>query len=416
MKTVLTIENEKFLINGKLTYSEIENCNKKYQGLLMNCRFIQGIFDDKENVSRFNRFGINFDPEKNTMDLIDSLKEWYSYGLRAFTVGLQGGGPCFTIANETINNNPYSEDGMKIDEKYLSRLKKILDYADEIGMVVIVSLIYAGQVKRLNGAQAVINVVHNMSTWLKNGGWKNIILEVANEYTIGKFKEFPIINTAQGMVSLMDIAKRESGLPVGCSGGGGDLEKEVAMASDVILIHGNGQTRQDMVKLINKARRFSSGKPIVCNEDSQAIGNMLVCMDNGVSWGYYNDMTKQEPPTNWNVLDGEDKCMALRMAEKLGIVCDLPKDEIELVGISKNECFEGKCWPRIATLYPEKIDYVEYFYNDEKIFTCYDEPYSLYFDSNWYQQPFKNDSGKLSVSIIMTDGRVVSVEKEIGSK
>ena len=36
----------------------------------MNARFIQGIFDDKENPERFSRFGRMFDPDKNTNDLI----------------------------------------------------------------------------------------------------------------------------------------------------------------------------------------------------------------------------------------------------------------------------------------------------------------------------------------------------------
>lgn len=46
MHTVLTVKGTKFLINGELTYSEIEKCPQNYRGLLMNARFIQGIFDD----------------------------------------------------------------------------------------------------------------------------------------------------------------------------------------------------------------------------------------------------------------------------------------------------------------------------------------------------------------------------------
>lgn len=42
----------------------------------------------------------------------------------------------------TINNNPYSPDGRSIDSAYLNRMKKIIDAADEIGIVVIVSCFY----------------------------------------------------------------------------------------------------------------------------------------------------------------------------------------------------------------------------------------------------------------------------------
>lgn len=64
MKTKLSIDGTKFLINGSLTYSEYPDCPEKYKGLLMNARFIQGVFDDKMEPERFNRFGKNLKPER----------------------------------------------------------------------------------------------------------------------------------------------------------------------------------------------------------------------------------------------------------------------------------------------------------------------------------------------------------------
>ena len=55
--TSLSIQGESFLINGQLTYAEIAGSNPGAHGLLMNARFIQGIFDDKADPGRFNRFG-----------------------------------------------------------------------------------------------------------------------------------------------------------------------------------------------------------------------------------------------------------------------------------------------------------------------------------------------------------------------
>ena len=69
--TNLSIQGDRFLINGELTYSEYPDC--PHQGLLMNARFIQGIFDDKSGHERYHRFGRVFDPEKNTDDLIAAL-------------------------------------------------------------------------------------------------------------------------------------------------------------------------------------------------------------------------------------------------------------------------------------------------------------------------------------------------------
>ncbi len=55
--TSLSIQDESFLINGQLTYAEIAGSNPNAHGLLMNARFIQGIFDDKADPGRFDRFG-----------------------------------------------------------------------------------------------------------------------------------------------------------------------------------------------------------------------------------------------------------------------------------------------------------------------------------------------------------------------
>lgn len=408
-KTVLGIQGEQFLINGKLTYSEYPNAPKKAQGLLMNARFIQGVFHDAADGARFNRFGRTFDANVNTDDLIKALPAWYEMGLRAFTVGFQGGGACFTINNATVCNNAFSADGLTMDEAYLSRMTKILDAADGLGMIVIVSLFYCGQIDRLDGAQAVLNAVRSACAYLKKGGWKNVILEIANEYDIPPFKNFPLIQTPQGMAALIDLARRESGLPVGSSGGGGTMDYEVARASDVIFFHGNGQARQQMVKCINKARQWGFKRPILCNEDSQDLTNMQVCVDYGVSWGYYNNMTKQEPPTDWGITDGEDRFFALRMARAVGIsVPELPEDErYVLQGLGAHETTDGKVWPRLASLYPETINYVDFYLNDEWIDRCYDSPFTLYFHSNWLQFPWAGAGGAWRAVAALRDGSSV---------
>lgn len=90
--THLMIRGESFLINDQLTYAEIETSRPEVRGLLMNARFIQGIFDDQAQPQRFARFGRDtWNAAANTERLVAALPEWYAHGLRAFTVGLQGG-------------------------------------------------------------------------------------------------------------------------------------------------------------------------------------------------------------------------------------------------------------------------------------------------------------------------------------
>ncbi len=413
MKTLLTIEGTKFLVNGKLIYSEIENCPEAYHGLLMNSRMIQGIFDDKQDVGRFNRYGKQFDAENNTDELIASLQQWYDCGLRAITVGFQGGGPCFTIDNETIQNNPFSSDGKTIDPAYLARMKKVILAADEIGMVVIVSYLYGSQTRFIKDDLSIMQAVKTASNWLRDEKFTNVIIEIANEHDVRQFKIHPIVYLEHGVLDLINIAKTESGgIPVGCSGLGGTFDPEITKASDVVLIHGNDQSRQCLYNLIENCKSVAPTKPIVCNEDSQALSNMAVCFHEGVSWGYYNNMTKQEPPVYWGVTEGEDAFFALRMAITLGIDVSLPilEDQFYLQGFEEHMTYEGKRWIRLASLFPEKINYVEFYRNGVLFATAYDDPFTINKIQNWWQGPTMDikSNENWEAKVYLTDGSVIT--------
>ncbi len=384
-KTHLTIEGEKFLINEKVTYSEINGTRPGAQGLLMNARFIQGIFDDAMEPERFARWGHSeWDAMANTERLIAALPEWYGYGLRAFTTGFQGGGPCFTIQNHTIQNNPFGEDGLTLDADYAERMDKLIRGADAVGMIVIVSFFYGSQTRWLKDGKAIRNAVTTASRFLK--GRPNVIIEVANEMNIGSFANHPIIREPEGMAMLLDLARKESGgLPCGCSGGGGYYNREVAEASDVILIHGNGCTRQRYHNMIQEVQSWNLNRPIVCNEDSQAIGQLQVAYKTQTSWGYYNNMTKQEPPADWGITSGEDTFFAHRMAEGIGIDTDPIDYQYYLQGLEPHWEYQGQRWLRLASLYPETISYVDFYRNGKFYDTAYDEPFSLHFQTNWRQ-------------------------------
>lgn len=413
MKTVLTIEGDRFLINGFLTYSELPGANASVRGLLMNARMIQGVFDDKADAGRFNRFGKIFDPDVNTAELIAALPEWYACGLRAFTVGFQGGGPCYTIDNDTIRNSPYGEDGASMDSAYLSRMKRLLLAADELGMAVIVSLFYGAQTRLLRDDKSVMRAVKTACNWLRDNGFSNVIVEIANEHDISAFQRHPILYTESGIVELLEIARRESGgLPVGCSGQGGYFDTSIAQASDVILIHGNGQTRQHFYNLVQKAKSIRPARPIVCNEDSQAISQLEVSFKTGVSWGYYNNMTKQEPPVRWGITPGEDAFFAARISEYLGIAKPelALEDQFYLQGLEPHMTWQGKRWIRLASLYPEKINYVDFFRDGVLVGSAYDDPFMLNSVSNWMQREFDGEIGpgeEWRAGIVLTDGRVV---------
>ncbi|MFI3207070.1 MAG: hypothetical protein R3Y33_07460 [Clostridia bacterium] len=416
MNTNLSIESTKFLINNKLTYSEIENCPKEYHGLLMNSRMIQGIFDDASDVTRFNRYGKEFSADKNTDEFIDSLQDWYNHGLRAVAVGFQGGGPCFTMDNHTIDNNPFSEDGLSMKQAYLDRMEKVILAADKIGMIVIVSYFYGAQTRFIKDDISIMNAVKTASNWLRDKKFTNVFIEIANEQDVGDFKIHPIVYTGKGMATLIEIAKRESGgMAVGCSSMGGCFNEDIANASDVILIHGNGQDNQKYYNLIQKAKAIKPERPILCNESSQALSQISVSLNEFVSWGYYNNMTKQEPPTYWEILDGEDKFFAYRICEYFGIETEKleEKEQFYIQGLEKQMSYEDKRWIRLASLYPENIDYVEFFRDKNYVASAYCDPFMLNsVGSNWLQKEFseKIENGELwSAKIHLRDKKIVEI-------
>ncbi|MGM0110235.1 hypothetical protein [Enterococcus sp. DIV0187] len=390
MKTKLKIRNTDFYINDEITYSEIHDCN--YKGLLLNARFVQGVFDDKANPDFYNRFGKKFDPDTNVEELIESLDEWYESGLRAFTLGIQGGGPCFSF-NDTqlskMRNNPFSSDGKTIDMEYLKRLKRVLNSADEKGMVVILSLFYAFQSNYLSDDNSVLEATKTICTWLREQEYKNIIIEIANEHDIKGYNQ-KIFTQEHGIVRLIEAAQEASGgMYVGCSGTGGYFSEIIAEASDVVIIHGNGTSRNRLYNLLKLAKNSQPRKPILINEDSQALSQLPVCLREHVSWGYYNNMTKQEPPINWGITKGEDQFFALRMKEALtGEMLTLPiEDQFYLQGLERNNHIGNKRFIRLASLYPEKINYVEFYRDDVLVERAYDDPFMINFHNNWRQKP-----------------------------
>jgi hypothetical protein len=414
--TTISITGEQFLINGKLTFSDIETANQDAHGLLMNARFIQGIFDDKAAPERFARWGqSSWDAVGHTRQLADALPEWYRYGLRAFTVGFQGGGPCFTMNNNSIDNNPFGEDGTRLDPAYAERMDSLIKAADTIGMSVIVSYFYGSQARRLKDGKAIRNAVTTASEFLKAGGYSNVLIEVANEMNIGSFSDHPIIQQPEGMASLIDLTREKSGgMAVGCSGGGGYRNREIAEASDFILIHGNGCSRQRYYNMIQEVKSWDFNRPIVCNEDSQAIDQLDVAFKTHTSWGYYNNMTKQEPPADWSITKGEDTFFAHRMATGIGIeVPPLPEEEqYYLQGLETDLAYEGERWVKLASLNPETIHSVDFFKDDTLIYTSYDSPFSVNFQTNWRQGGIESGKHRWKAVIRLANGDVLERSAE----
>src|SRR5438128_10097755 len=60
----------------------------------------------------------------------------------------------------------------------MNRLNQVITAADHNGIVVMVQFFYHGQNQRVTDQKAAVN---NITDWLVNGGYSNVLVETANE-------------------------------------------------------------------------------------------------------------------------------------------------------------------------------------------------------------------------------------------
>ena len=317
--TEVSIRGERFLLNGKPTYPGRSYKEMKIEGLLMNVRAVQGIFDDLNPETR-SRWAYpdtgQWDPDRNTRELIAALPEWRQHGILAFTINLQGGSPEGYSKAQPWENSALDADG-NLRAPYMDRLALILDRADELGMIAIVGYFYFGQDRRLNNEQAVRRAVANVTNWILDRGYRNILVEVDNEANVAYHHDILKPPRVHELIDLVKSAGRNGHrLLAGTSfGGGTPATPNVIQSSDFLLLHGNGPENPARIHyMIQQSRRAETYRPmpVLINEDdhfrfAEPENHMLAALGEYVSWGYFdpgkNDYVDgyQCPPVNWSI-------------------------------------------------------------------------------------------------------------------
>ncbi len=321
-KTTVSIVGGDFYINGKPTYEGRSWNGHRIEGLLINTRMVQATFDDM-NSKTAGRWAYadtgKWDAERNVREFIAAMPEWRKNGLLSFTVNFQGGSPEGYSKSQTWETGAFTADGA-LRPEFADRMRRVLDAADEQGMVVILGYFYFGQSTRFTDDETVVRATDTTTKWLLDSGWRNVLVEINNE-TNPNYK--PPILRPERVPELIQRVRRTKGqdgrsLLVGTSFGGCTVPTdEVVAASDFLLIHGNGGNKpQKIIDLIHKTRALPSYRPmpVVNNEDDhenfdQAQNNFTASIAEHVSWGWFDYRRKgegfdegyQSPPVNWGI-------------------------------------------------------------------------------------------------------------------
>ncbi len=339
-RTVVSILGDEFQINGQPTYAGRFWRGHKIEGLLLNARLVQGIFDDRNPVTvprwAYPDTG-RWDPERNTREFLAAMPEWRRHGLLAFTINLQGGSPEGYSNRQPWHNSAFDADG-SLRADYLSRLERILDRADDLGLVVILGYFYFGQDERLRDEAAVLRATDNATRWLFDHGWRNVLIEVNNECNVRYDHAILRPERVHELIERVQTATRDGRrFLVGTSYGGGTVPKEnVVRASDFLLMHGNGVSDPKRIAAMVRAARAVPGftpMPILFNEDDhfafdQPENNFIAAVSEHASWGYFDPGKNnyqdgyQSPPVNWGLNTERKKAFFRLLGEMTGAKSD----------------------------------------------------------------------------------------------
>jgi hypothetical protein len=350
-RTVVSIVGEEFYVNGTPTYEGRTWRGLKLQGLLLNARLVQGIFDDRnpETVQRWAYPDTGkWDPERNVREFLAALPDYRRHGLLAFTLNLQGGSPEGYSQDQPWHNSAFEADG-SLRPDYLGRLERVLDKADELGMVVILGIFYFGQDQRLQDEAAVIRGVDHTIAWLFEKGYRHVLIEINNECNVRY--DHALLRPDRVHELIERVRNKTQGgrrFYAGTSYGGGTLpQPNVARVSDFLLLHGNGVSDPARIaEMVRQTRAVPSlyPKPILFNEDDhfdfdQPTNNFVAALSERASWGFFDPGTNnyvdgfQSPPVNWRINTDRKRAFFKLVAEMTGTEAAAPPSAAPPTGV-----------------------------------------------------------------------------------
>ena len=306
------------------------------QGKLMNLRLANALFLDEWMHER------TFDPEFNTDSVIGALDFYKNHGVLMINVSLQGAQAGYDKAVNGIDRenayrlgpgkgtyvSAFRPDG-SLKPEWLGRLERLLRAADQRGMFVNLMYFYHGQDEQFQSTLAIHAAAANITDWLIAHDFRNVIVDVANEYDLPgpqwDFKGY----IPQNIIPLIDEVRerfKHAGysLPIGASSDGRmryplSLQGQV----DVLLIHGDNRDPQEKTRRVAELKDVQ--RPILMTEDDNGrattvehlAGDLASCdifFHKAAGWGYLPWIQAQRFPFRY--LPGAESLVRDDMPEK----------------------------------------------------------------------------------------------------
>lgn len=283
----------------ELTYTpgwQGEGFQEQVRGTLLNLRSANAVFDDASG--QIQEYDPDFTANANTDAFIANLDAYKEHGIIATDVNLQGGNPGY----DGTENPAFDSDGT-LRQEWKDRAGKAIEASAARNMVVVLGYFYFHQDHVLADEDAVRQAVTNTTDWLIENDYRNVVIEIANEYNTDSY-DHEIIRTDDGEAELITLAKSRFDnapfrLAVSTSryGDASWPSGPMADAADLALTHCNGEDAASCADK-NSEHVQDFPYPIVVNETDNTAGTYTedtLAEDNaaidqlteaGVSWGY----------------------------------------------------------------------------------------------------------------------------------
>lgn len=371
--TAIAIDGEDWLIDGAPTYPGRVFRGWRIEGLLLNSRMANGLFDDENPLTRhlwaYPDTGV-WDAERNTVELARALPGYRARGLLAIAVNLQGGSPLGYYRGERrqavlariarahphageaeiwggvpgVESQPWNSSAFDpagaLKPAYAARAARLIEAAAAAGMAVILGLFYFGQDERLRDEAAVRRAVDEACGFVLDRGFENVLIEIDNECDVPRYEH--AILTPPGVHALIEQARAATRagrrLLVGTSFTRRMPPPDaVCRASDFLLLHGNGiDDPAELAGLVDRVRALPAYRsmPVVFNEDDHfdfdhSRNNFGAALSRHASWGYFDPGEAagggqafgdyrngyQNPPIDWSIGTARKRAFFAALAE-----------------------------------------------------------------------------------------------------